>query len=74
VTLHVGWYYEDHDVLPPGVTAAFSSNPATGDSSVLTLSVDATTVPGVYFVRVGGEASAGWFEELLTLLVTAASP
>ena len=64
---------DDHDwyALPSGVTAAFSSNPASGDSSVLTLSVDAATVPGVYVVRVGGEASAGWFEVLLTLTVTA---
>jgi len=61
--------YDDHVwyALPPGVTAAFSHNPATGDSSVLTLSVDAATVPGVYYPPgrrrsldgvVGGEAHA----------------
>jgi hypothetical protein len=75
VSLYVN-SYDDHVwyALPPGVTAAFSHNPATGDSSVLTLSVDAATVPGVYYLRVGGEASTGWWEEMLTLTVTAASP
>jgi hypothetical protein len=69
--------YDDHVwyALPPGVTAAFSHNPATGDSSVLTLSVDAATVPGVYYLRAGGEASTeGWCCVPLTLTVTARAP
>lgn len=65
--------YDDHSwyALPDGVTAAFSPNPATGDNSVLTLSVDAATVPGVYYVRVSGRTSTLWWEEMLTLTVTA---
>jgi hypothetical protein len=65
---------DEDGALPPGVTVAFSTNPVTGDSSVLTVSVGAGTAPGVYHIYVYGEASTGWSEEMLTLTVTARSP
>jgi len=74
VTLYVSGDFDEDGALPPGVTVAFSTNPVTGDSSVLTVSVGAATVPGVYPLWVSGEASTGWFVEILTLTVTAASP
>jgi hypothetical protein len=75
VTLYVGWDGEDHDVLPPGVTAAFAPNPATGNSAVLTLTVGAAAVPGVYDLWLYAEASTGWFDGIpLTLTVIARSP
>ena len=73
VTLYLGWLHEDHDILPPGVTAAFSPNPATGNSSVLTLTVGAAAVPGVYELFVSADAPTGpWAYAPLTLTVTAA--
>jgi len=75
VTLHLGWYNEDHDVLPPGVTAAFAPNPATGNSAVLTLTAGSAATPGVHYLFVFAEASTGWFNPIpLTLTVTAAAP
>lgn len=75
VSLHVGWDGEDHDVLPPGVTAAFAPDPATGNSAVLALTVGAAAKPGVYPLYVFGGASTGQYCCLpLTLTVLAASP
>jgi hypothetical protein len=45
------------DNLPTGVTAAFSVNPVTGTSSVLTLTVGSTVTAGVYNMDVRGSAS-----------------
>ncbi len=58
--------------LPAGVTAAFVPNPATGNSSVLTLTVGAAVAPGVYNLSVNGTATAGNQNTPLTLTVTAA--
>jgi hypothetical protein len=74
VTLFAYGDIDEDGALPPGVTVAFSTNPVTGDSSVLTVSVGAGTAPGVYHIYVYGEASTGWSEEMLTLTVTARSP
>jgi hypothetical protein len=75
VDLHVGWYDEDHDVLPPGVTAAFAPNPATGNSTVLTLTAGSAATPGVHYLFVfAGASTGGWCCVPLTLTVTAASP
>jgi hypothetical protein len=75
VALYVGWSDEDHDVLPPGVTAAFAPNPATGNSAVLTLTVGAAATPGVHYLFVYAGASTGGFCCIpLTLTVIAASP
>ena len=74
VELYVGWDGEDHDVLPPGVTAAFTPSPATGNSAVLTLTVGAAATPGVYNLFVFAGASTGSFCCIpLTLTVTAPS-
>ncbi len=43
--------------LPTGVTAAFVPNPATGTTSVLTLTVGSTVTPGVYSLVVHGSAT-----------------
>ena len=43
--------------LPTGVTAAFVPNPATANTSVLTLTVGSTTTPGVYSLVVHGSAT-----------------
>lgn len=62
-----------HGTMPLGITATFAPQPATGNSTVLTMSVSATAVPGVYDLWVYGYASTGYFEgTLLTLTVTAA--
>jgi len=74
VTLYVSGDFDEDGALPPGVTGAFSTNPVTGDSSVLTVSVSAATVPGVYPLWVSGNGSTGWFDEMITLTVTARSP
>jgi hypothetical protein len=72
VELGIGWDGEDHDVLPPGVTAAFAPNPATGNSAVLTLTVGAAATPGVYALYVfGGASTGGWCCIPLMLTVTA---
>jgi hypothetical protein len=71
VTLYLGWLGEDHDVLPPGVTAAMAPNPVTADGAVLTFTVSAVAVPGAYDLFVGGVISTGWFTYTpLTLTVT----
>lgn len=57
--------------LPTGVTAAFAPNPATGGSSVLTLTVGAAVPAQVYNLTVTGTASVGNQSTPLTLTVTA---
>ena len=57
--------------LPAGVTAAFAPNPATGASSVLTLTVGAAVPAQVYNLTVTGTASVGNQSTPLTLTVTA---
>jgi len=57
--------------LPAGVTAAFAPNPATGNSSVLTLTVGAAVPAQVYNLTVTGTASVGNQSTPLTLTVTA---
>lgn len=57
------------------LTAEFAPNPTTVDSSVLSLTVGAAMVPGVYVLSIYGRASTGEFGPVwLTLTVTAASP
>jgi len=58
--------------LPAGVTAAFAPNPATGNSSVLTLTVGAAVPAQVYNLTVTGAASVGNQSTPLALTVTAA--
>ncbi|MBC7790582.1 MAG: hypothetical protein H7Z74_11600 [Anaerolineae bacterium] len=58
---------------PAGVTGAFSPNPATGNSSVLTLTVPGSVAAGVYNLTVDGTSSAGSRSTPLTLTVTAAA-
>ena len=67
VTLSVG-------NLPAGVTAAFAPNPATQNTSVLTLTVGAGVTPGVYNLTVNGTGTPGNQSTPLTLTVTAAAP
>lgn len=59
--------------LPAGVSAAFVPNPATGTSSVLTLTVGAAVAAQVYNLTVNGTASVGNQSTPLTLTVTAAA-
>jgi hypothetical protein len=70
VTLEVDENPEDG--YPAGVTTTLAPNPVTVSSAVLTVSVDAAAVPGVYTILVSGRASTGvfWAAEL-TLTVTA---
>jgi len=70
VTLYIDdGYYEG--AMPVGVTAAFAPNSATGNSSVLTLTVSGAA-PGVYDLWVYAQASTGWYDGIpLTLTVTA---
>jgi hypothetical protein len=71
----VGLYVDIGDYegsLPPGVTAAFGPNPATGNGSVLTLTVGAAAVPGVYNLYVWGFTMAG--DVYAPLLLTVLSP
>lgn len=58
--------------LPTGVTSAFAPNPATGNSSVLTLTVGAAVPPAVYNLTVNGTGTAGNQSTPLVLTVTAA--
>jgi hypothetical protein len=58
--------------LPAGVTAAFAPNPATANSSVLTLTVGAAVAAQVYNLTVTGTASVGNQSTPLALTVTAA--
>jgi hypothetical protein len=61
--------------LPTGVTATFAPNPATGNSSVLTLTVGAAVPAQLYNLTVTGAASVGNQSTPLTLTVsTAAAP
>jgi hypothetical protein len=72
VTLNVVLDDPNHcECLPAGITAAFSPNPATGASSVLTISVASTVAVGTYSLVVSGSAAgvAGRFA-FLTLTVT----
>ena len=59
--------------LPAGVTAAFAPNPATGNTSVLTLTVGAAVAAQVYNLTVTGTASVGNQSTPLALIVTAAA-
>lgn len=62
-----------HGTMPAGVTATFAPNITTGDSSVLTITVSASAVPGIYTLYLYGEAATGYFEgPPLTLTVIAA--
>jgi uncharacterized membrane protein len=63
VTLSVG-------NLPAGVTAAFAPNPATGNTSVLTLTVGGAVAPGLYNLTVNGAGTAGNQSTPLALTVT----
>jgi len=71
VELYVYGYLDDDGALPPGVTVEFSPSVVTGDSSLLSVTVSAATLPGVYALSVYGDSTAGWFEQVLTLTVTA---
>jgi hypothetical protein len=59
VTLYVD--LDGEGSMPPGVTAAFAPNFTTGNSSVLTFTVGAAAVPGVYDLYVWGDATTGWW-------------
>ena len=63
-----------HGTLPPGVRASFSPNPATGNSSELTLTVGTAAVPGVYDLWVYGDATTGLFWGPILLLTITAAP
>lgn len=54
---------------PTGVTGTFAPDPATGDTSVLTLHVGASAVPGDYTLTVRGTAT-GLADETATLTLT----
>jgi len=58
--------------LPTGVTPAFVPNPATGNSSVLTLTVGAAVPAAVYNLTVNGTGTPGNQSTPLVLTVTAA--
>lgn len=57
--------------LPAGVTAAFSSNPVTGTSSVLTLTASATAVAGTSNILVTGVGTPGTRTVPIALTVSA---
>ena len=57
---------------PAGVTGSFNPPSPTGNSSTLTVSVDAAVAPGVYHLTVDGTGDAGDHSTPLTLTVTAA--
>lgn len=71
VTLGVD-FGDCHGELPGGVSAAFTPNPATGNSSVLTFTVGLAAVPGVYDLYVSGNTTAGF--QLAPLRLTVAPP
>ena len=56
--------------LPAGMTAAFVPPAPTGNSSVLTLTVGATVVPGDYLLTVNGAATAGDTHTPLEIVVS----
>lgn len=56
--------------LPTGVTSAFAPNPATGTTSVLTLTVGAAVPATVYNLTVNGTGTAGNRSTPLVLTVT----
>ena len=61
-----------HGSMPPGIRAAWKPNPTTGNSSVLTLTVDAWVAPGIYQLWVWAYTSRLYDEGTpLTLVVTA---
>ena len=61
-----------HGSMPPGIRAAWDANPTTGNSSVLTLTVDGWVLPGVYYLWVWAYSSTLYDNGLpLTLTVTA---
>lgn len=62
---------DSHGTMPPGVTAAWATNPVSGNSSVLTLTVGAGAVPDVYDLYIWGDAAGGYGFAVLTLTVTA---
>ena len=51
VTLFVDWW----DSMPPGITGTFTHGWTTGNTNVLSLTADATAVPGVYDLIVYGD-------------------
>jgi hypothetical protein len=62
-----------HGTMPRGVTGTFAPNPTTGTSSVLTFSVSAAAVPGVYDLSVYGVAGGEYLlAPGLRLTITAA--
>ena len=62
-----------HGTMPPGITGTFAPNPATGNSAVLTLKVDASTAPALYYLQVNAYTPSGVLELApLTLTVVAA--
>ena len=74
VRLYVDWF---DDGLPSGITAVSAPDPVTGNSSVLTLTVDAAAVPGVYDLYVFGRATTGTYccvPLTLTVLPDLSSP
>jgi hypothetical protein len=55
--------------LPSGVTAAFSPDPTTGNTSTLTLTASGTAAPGTVTVTINGSASLGTRSTSLSLTV-----
>jgi hypothetical protein len=60
--------------LPPGVTATFAPNPATGCSSVLTLALGPAAVAGVYDLSVYGDQTAAGSSGFAPLTLTVTTP
>jgi hypothetical protein len=70
----IPWYYEDGS-LPAGVTVAFAPNPVAGDIALLTVTVSAPAVAGVYDLDIYGEGAPDvWFWMPLKLTITAPAP
>jgi endoglucanase len=61
-------------VLPGGVTASFSSNPATGNSSVLTFSASSTATLGAAAVAVTGSGGGISHDVTISLTVNDVQP
>jgi hypothetical protein len=72
--IDIGNFHGSQGSMPPGVTAAFTPNPMTGTTSVLTLSVNGAAMPGVYDLWITAEATPGWYLEgpKLKLMINAA--
>ena len=63
------------DTPPAGITAAFNTSPTTANSSVVTVSVAATVVPGTYPVTIKATAPGAADKTVaLSITVTAALP